>query len=218
MAFLFYLVLILLVLFFIIITSRIEVEISNLKYSRVSKKDFFKNKIDTIKEIDFLVKIRLYILNKIPIITFNINKGKLNRLEKNKAFQNIQKKLRKRLNMFELKIIEDLNNKDKKIFNDIVSLFKKKNIKIKQLDMNIKLGLENLIATTMMIPIISTAISFLLQNLKNDTKKSKYRITPLYNLEGTRSVLEIYLECIFEVRMVMKKFGKKIPKKVLTFN
>ena len=70
MAFLFYLIAIFLILFFIILTLKIQVEISDLKYLRVSNKNFFENNIKTNKKIDFLIKIRIYIIGKFLIKTF----------------------------------------------------------------------------------------------------------------------------------------------------
>ena len=56
--------------------------------------------------MDCIIKIKVYILKKIPIISFKIDKEKLNKLKKSKRFNKLEELVKKRMNELELKYIK----------------------------------------------------------------------------------------------------------------
>ena len=209
MAFLFYVTIILIFLYTITVTAKLRIEIVNLKYIKKSPKNFFGVKYEAQRKFEFIIKIRIYIFGKIPITSIKINENNLKKYENKK----ILKIIRKKFDLFQIKIIEDINNRDKKIFKDILNIVRKTDVKIKGIDMVIDIGIDDVIATSIVVPVISTGIAFILQNVKFNNKKGQYLVKPIYNLEGLKSSVNLSIKCILE----FKFFMKKIPKKLLTF-
>ena len=81
LAFLFYVILILLLISLIFASSKIQIDIVDLRYAKASQINFLKKKPQTVKKIKFLIKIRVYIFEKIPIISVRIDEQKLKKLE-----------------------------------------------------------------------------------------------------------------------------------------
>ena len=61
MAFLFYIVFIALILLVAIATTKVKIDIINLKYARATPKNVFGKKSKSRKNIEFLIKIKVYI-------------------------------------------------------------------------------------------------------------------------------------------------------------
>ena len=227
MAFLFYIVLISLILLVAITTTKVKIDIINLKYARATPKNVFGKKSKSRKNIEFLIKIKVYIFQKLPIISLKIDKDKMQKIEKKKRIQKLEKKLQAKFKLYGSEIFQNIKKWDKKIVVDVINTAKNINAKITNLQLKINLGLEDVIATTFLIPIISTIITYWLRGINLSPKdNNEYKIQPLYNMENSRSQINISLKCIIEVKMIhiinimyiKKKRKRKESKHVRTSN
>lgn len=73
---------------------------------------------------------------------------------------------------------------------------------IKKIDLNLNIGLIDLILTTFSVAFISAVLSLYLSKLvqKHYTKECKYKIMPIYNTDKIE--LKLRLNCIINVKMV----------------
>ena len=202
LAFLFYVILILLLISLIFASSKIQIDIVDLRYAKASQINFLKQKPQTVKKIKFLIKIRVYIFEKIPIISVRIDEQKLKKLEKRKGMQKLQKKMQDRINLFESEIFENIGKWDKNIFKDIIETARKLKAKINNIKLKVNIGLEDVIATSFFVPVVSTAIAFFARNMKLGVSDNEYQVKPLYNMENCRNQINISLKCIIEVKMI----------------
>ena len=124
----------------------------------------------------------IIILNKIPILKFNLNNEKLV-LKRNK-----------RINKKGLKEESFLKNKIKK---EILKHFS--DIQVNKLNLKIKIGTENAFFTSMIIPIVSSIISIILMKKITNVEKQKYVVEPIYL---NQNILEILISGIFEIKMI----------------
>lgn len=163
---------IILIIFFIIISLKFEIEIENFEYSNY-KKEIPDN---------LLVKIRVFIINKIKIIEISFNKEKMKRLYSKKRLEKLNSK----------KLVQKLpkNNKEKiKIL---------KIIQIEKLHLYIEIGTEELMLTIALIPIISTILSIIFTK-KCNPRSSFYKIQPIYI---DKNIYKINLDCIIRIKMI----------------
>ena len=189
MAFLFYIFLALIIINLLIITSKIEIGIDNFKYLRKNKKDFFSNKINIQRKKIILVNIKLYLLGKIPVLSIKVDEDKLKRLKKMKVVKSFEKRIKKRMNKLETEFFKNFNkNINSRIVEDVIEFTNKLKCKLKNIQLKVNLGFENVILTSISIPIVTTIISLLL--------------CPIYNLEDSRSEINICLKCIIELKMI----------------
>ena len=172
MVFLFILVSIILILIF----SKIKIEIKNLKISSNIQKHL---------ATDYIIEFKLYILKKIPIIKFTITDEKIRKL-----------KIKQKLEKVDIKKIE----KDLSI-NKIKEIIKKSKFIIKKFKLKAEIGTENASFTAIVIPIVSTIISFILKNkIKNyNYKNQKFIIKPIFL---NKNIINIDFSGIFEVKMI----------------
>ncbi|MFR3182973.1 MAG: hypothetical protein ACLTPN_05130 [Clostridia bacterium] len=131
---------------------------------------------------NYKIIFNIIILNKIPILKFNLNNEKLV-LERNK-----------RINKKGLKEESFLKNKIKK---EILKHFS--DIQVNKLNLKIKIGTENAFFTSMIIPIISSIISIILMKKITNAEKQKYIVEPIYL---NQNILEILISGIFEMKMI----------------
>ena len=165
--------LIVLIITIIIAKAKISIEVKNLKI-KANKKMYISD--------NYKIIFKIIILNKIPILKFNLNNEKLV-LERNK-----------RINKKGLKEESFLKNKIKK---EILKHFS--DIQVNKLNLKIKIGTENAFFTSMIIPIISSIISIILMKKITNAEKQKYIVEPIYL---NQNILEILISGIFEMRMI----------------
>lgn len=203
MAFLFYFILILIIVTTVIVTSKINIEIEKFKYKRKTQREVLIDKKNISRDNDVLIKFKLYIFNIIPILILKIDNKKINKLRKKKRFVKLGKKLKTRMNKMQTEFIEKFSkNKIQEIVLNILTIAKELKLKVKKLNLQINVGLSNIITTTFLIPAIATAVSFFFRNTIVESKQSRYEIKPIYNLENSGSEINIYLKCIIEVKMI----------------
>ena len=145
MVFLFIFLIIIIILF---LSSKIVIELKDVTYLSGILKNKQKNKKDSLR-------IKLCILNKIPILSIKVTKKLIEKLKIKEKFKKI-----------------DINNleEDKNIFRKILEITKTNSLKIENLDLKIELGTENAALTAVLIPIISTIISIIIRRKVKDFK------------------------------------------------
>ena len=177
-------------LLFLISLFIIIILISNLKIS-VKKLEVSNETQNTplIKNIE--ISIGVYILNKVRIFNKNINEDDLKSAKNSKRIEQIKNKL---LNG------ESVKEKKKNVKIDI-DILKRLNMNLKELNLELKLGTEDVLLTTFLITVISIIISMILARIikKYDEKKYKYLIIPNYD---NKNSLKIILNGIIEIKLV----------------
>ena len=142
-----------LLILFILILSKIRIEINNLQFNSKKIKCSYLND-------DYKISIKLIILKAIPLIWINIDKQKLERIELNQKinFQSFSKKISKQ-----------------KIKNII------EKIRIKNLYLKLNIGTDFTIFTSILIPVFSTIISTELAKSNASPENQFFEIKPIYN-------------------------------------
>lgn len=158
----------------ILIFSKIRIQIENFRFSSVNKKHINK---------DYKAIIKVYILEKIPILKINITKTKLERLK-------IKEKIRK----INFKLIEENPKLDKKVWEAM----KEVHTNIKKLDLKIELGTENASLTSIIVGILSTIIAITIRDKMKNQEKQKFIVKPIYN---NQNLINIEFTVIFEIKM-----------------
>lgn len=174
-------------IFLILCLSNLEIEINNLWFDSTNKKNE--------KLQDYLLYIRLKLFDRITWIKIKVNKKKIIKIKNSKLFKSkILKKISEANNIKEI----ILKNK-KDIFN--INNLKDLNIRVKQLDLEIKLSALDNIITSFSVAIIASLISIIIARTANEYYTSKYRyiIVPIYEY---KPILKIKLNCIIDVKIV----------------
>ena len=173
MVFLFIL-LILCILLLIIVFSKIRIDVKKFEYCSANKKHINPN---------YYLQLSWIILNKIPIIKIKLNKHTVKKLKLKDKFVDI-----------DVKMWEER----KKIDRETISIIKKIDFAIRKLKLKIDIGTENSAITSLLIPIVSTVISFLLRNKMKTKEEQTYIIQPIYK---DQNYLNITISGIFDIKM-----------------
>ena len=173
MVFLFIL-LILCILLLIIVFSKIRIDVKKFEYCSANKKHINPN---------YYLQLSWIILNKIPIIKIKLNKYTVKKLKLKDKFVDI-----------DIKMWEERKKLDK----ETISIIKKIDFAIRKLKLKIDIGTENSAITSLLIPIISTLISFLLRNKMKTKEEQTYIVQPIYK---DQNYLNITISGIFDIKM-----------------
>lgn len=173
--------------FLLLLLSNIEIEIAKLWFD--------SSNIKGEKLENFLFYIRLKFLDKITWFKIRIDskriiKIKKSKLLKSKTFEKISK----------MKNVKESILKNKKEIINIRNL-KDLDIKIEQLNLDMKISASDYIITSFFVAFIASVISIILaKNIKRYEKnKYRYLITPIYEYKPT---LKIKLNCIIDIKIV----------------
>ena len=178
--------------------STIRVEVDTLKINNKEK----------IQIEDFNLKIYLAFLNKVKWLKIKMNKEKFEKINKG----NIDKLLQKAK---KIKIIKDfvesnILKKGKLLSNAI----KETRVCIENLNLEAKIGLENVIILSYMVAVLDMIIGINLAQKAKDLKQEKYQyiITPY---QTKKFYLILSLECIISVKIsnILKHIIKKQKEK-----
>lgn len=153
---------ILIILTVLILTSKIKIEIKDLKF--YSKQTLGLN-FNSYLNNKFNIQAKITVLEFLPILWVNINKEKINKIKQNKRLKKYN--FNKISKDFSLKKLEKGTEKI--------------NIKIKKFYLNSQIGTESTVFTSALIPIISTIISIILAKKKVKIPNQKFNIKPIYN-------------------------------------
>lgn len=177
-------------IFFMICLSNLEIEIKEFKLDTTN----IKHK----KLKNYLVYIKLKLLDKFTWIKIKIDNKKIRKLENSKIFKS---KIFSKINSF--------NSVENTILENRKEIFKKKNLEyirdlqitIKKLDLYLKISTGFPDLTVYVVAIIASIISIILaKTIKNYSKdKYKYIVLPMY---GLKPAIKISLNCIINVKMV----------------
>lgn len=170
---------------------------------KIQLKDFNISNLK-IKKTNYKLVISLSFLNKFKWLSFKLNKQKLHKIS-----------LKMHLDRIDIKKLE----KDFKI-SDIKELLKIKP-RLTFMNLELQVGLEDIILTTYMIPSICTILSVVLPLVteKNDIKNIKYIVEPIYNQKNLyyiklNSNLEIkMLNLLNSMYSIYKNRKKDVPNK-----
>lgn len=129
------------------------------------------------KRKELLNKVSLYLLGKIKIFEINVKPKKVKNVSKNKKSKKVLKYIKK-----DLKVLKYLH------------------IDIEKLKLELKIGTENVVVTSMIATAITSIISYILaKNIKHYKKENyEYKILPIYN----KNIIDIYIDCIINVKIV----------------
>ena len=180
-----------LVLFFALILALILIFfISTLKIN-IEKLEISNEVENTpiVKELD--ISLEIYIFNKFKILKKHITKNNMQELKSSKKLEKLKNKLLSKNKLEE-------KRKNVKVDLDIVKYL---NPKLQNIDLELKLGTEDVVLTSFLIVIISIAISMLLSKAidKYDENKYKYKIIPNYN---NKNSIKIFLNGIIDIKLV----------------
>ena len=158
----------------IIVFSKIRIDVKKFEYCSANKKHINPN---------YYLQLSWIILNKIPIIKIKLNKYTVKKLKLKDKFVDI-----------DIKMWEERKKLDK----ETISIIKKIDFAIKKLKLKIDIGTENSAITSLLIPIISTLISFLLRNKMKTKEEQTYIVQPIYK---DQNYLNITISGIFDIKM-----------------
>lgn len=161
------------IFFYILIFSKIRIEIINFRFTSMNKKHLNEN---------YKIIIKLRIFNKFTIFKIILTKNKLKNLN-----------LKQDAKIIRTKIIE--NKIDKRVFKII------KNIKIiiKRLNLSIDIGTEDASLTALLVAIISSITGVIFRKSIIDSKKQIFKIVPVY---VNKNLININVSGIFEIKMI----------------
>ena len=123
LAFLLYLILIMLIISIAIITSKVQVEIEEFKYKNITEKNIFTRQEKRDKQINFLIKFKICIFYKIPVILISFDEDKLKKLKTKKSFEKIENKLKKQMDKLQIEFIQNfIKTRDAKAILNILTI------------------------------------------------------------------------------------------------
>lgn len=169
----------LLLIFTILLLSKIQIEIKNLK---IGNKEENKGRIKDKYE----VKVTLYFLEKIPILWFRLNDKRIRKISNSKQLEKI-----------DLKSIE----KNVKFNKETIKIIKNIKIKISKLNLRIDIGTEDAILTSYLIAFIASLIGIILPHIVQNNKinNCKYIVNPIYQ---NRNIYHVNLDSIISIKIV----------------
>lgn len=183
----------------VIVLSTIKIELrhfeaSNMGEEKIKFSEGFSSNLKINEKMNtdanskisknYKLKISFNLLGKLRWIGICLNSKKIEKLSRKIKWKSID--FKKMEQSFE---IEDLKQ------------VKKLQPKLSYFHLESKLGLEDAIATSFLVAIISVFISILLPHVvkKYEENKYHYKIVPLY---VNKNVYEIKFDCIIEIKMV----------------
>ncbi len=168
--------------------GKIQIEIADFKFSSTNKK---------LIDEKYLAYIRLKLLGKITVFRLKITSTMIEKIKQKKDFQ---KKFKDKLELFGFQIIENQDRFDLKILEAL----KSSNIKIKDFDLEVEIGTENAVLTSMLVAFLGTVFSIVLNG-------KKFVIHPRFI---NQNFINFSISGIFEVKMnhiisIIFNFNKK---------
>lgn len=175
-------------LFLVLCLSTLQIEVKNLEIN--SKNELGK------KAQNYIIYIKLKLLNKLTWIKIKIDKTRVNKIKKSRIFN--EKIFRKFKNIQRKLII----NKKIILKKENLKFVKQINIEFEQLKMNLDIGLIDSTITALSVAFIASIISVVLAKTavhRNGKNNYKYLITPSYGIEP---IINIKLNCIINIKTV----------------
>jgi hypothetical protein len=141
-------------------------------------------------EYDYLIFLKLKFLNKITLLKIKINPERINKL--NNKF-----KIKEKMEQADLKKLK--SNFPKK--NDVNDMFKKAQIKLEEIHLNLKLGTNNCIVTSAIITILASVFGMVISKFiyNYNSQKHQYKMIPVYQ---NKNIIKLSFNCIIQVKVV----------------
>ena len=167
-----FIICILIFLSLLITFSTIRIQIENFELSNMENEKKPKN---------YKIKIALYLFNKIKWIWINLDDKKIQKISQKSKWTEVD--IKKYFDVKDIKLVKKLSPK------------------ISFLNLKVKFGTFDILATTYIVAILSTFIAVLLPYTIKKYKKENYyyEILPVYS---NKNLYEIKLNCIIEEKMV----------------
>ena len=157
--------------------TTIEIEVQNIRYSTDKKEGRNLNP-------DYKIEIKLYLFEKIKFFKFDITKLKMERLKLKKSFYQLEQKMIKNTNQWDIKALKALKNL---------------HVELKKIKLKVYLGLEDAGSSAICVGILSTLVANLLRNVIPKNEENFWQIIPIYQ---NRNLLNINLDCIFRLKLI----------------
>lgn len=169
---------------FLLCISNLEIEIKKFKLNT--------NNLKGEKIEDYLICIKLKILEKLTWLKFTIDDEKINKIKKSKKMNNRLLELTSKLKGF-------IKNNKKNILE--IKNVKYLNIELKKINLEMQLNILDNILTSFAVVIISTLLSIVISRgmKKYNEDECRYIIKPMYS-ENIQIIID--LNCIIDVKMV----------------
>lgn len=155
--------------------SKIQIQITDFKFSSTNKK---------LIDEKYVAYLRLKILSKITIFRLKITSARIEKIKQKKDFQ---KRFKDKLELLGFQIIENKDRFDLKILEAL----KSSNIKIKDFDLEVEIGTENAVLTSMLVAFLGTIFAIVLNG-------KQFIIHPRFI---NQNLINISISGIFEVKM-----------------
>ena len=169
---LFFLIILVMLIIIFTIFSTIRLELKNVQFSNLEK-----NK-------KYIIKISSYLFNKIKCFSLKINNNKLKKISKDLHLEQIDiKKIEKDFKISDLREITNIKPK------------------VSYLNLEMKIGIEDVILTSYIIPIICTILAIILPHIvnRNREKYIKYNILPIYH---SKNEYDIKFNAVLEIKII----------------
>lgn len=167
-----FIICILIFLVLLITFSTIRIQVENFEASNIENMKKPKN---------YKIKIALYLFNKIKWIWISLDDKKIQKISQKSKWNEVD--IKKYVDVKDIKLVKKLSPK------------------ISFLNLKVKLGTFDIVATTYLVAILSIFIAVLLPYTIKKYKKENYyyEILPVYS---DKNLYEIKLNCIIEEKMV----------------
>lgn len=201
---------ILIIVTILVVFSNIQIEIENFEISNTKTSNTRNSNVkpeNTAKKYNnkYEVIISLLFLNKVKWISIHLNRLRLRKIYTKMHLERIDIK----------KLEQDFS------FSNLKEIIKIKP-NIKKLNLKIDIGLENIILTTYLIPLICTILSIILSKNVNikDIDEIEYLVKPIYN-NGNKYHIKLSSILSFRISSILKVVFRiykknKFKKKELT--
>ncbi len=149
---------------------------------RIQVENFEASNMENMKKPkDYKIKIALYLFNKIKWIWISLDDKKIQKISQKSKWSEVD--IKKYVDVKDIKLVKKLSPK------------------ISFLNLKVKLGTFDILATTYFVAILSTFVAVLLPYTIKKYKKENYyyEILPVY---FDKNLYEIKLNCIIEEKMV----------------
>lgn len=167
-----FIICILIFLVLLITFSTIRIQVENFEASNIENMKKPKN---------YKIKIALYLFNKIKWIWISLDDKKIQKISQKSKWNEVD--IKKYVDVKDIKLVKKLSPK------------------ISFLNLKVKFGTFDILATTYFVAILSTFVAVLLPYTIKKYKKENYyyEILPVYS---DKNLYEIKLNCIIEEKMV----------------
>lgn len=167
-----FIICILIFLVLLITFSTIRIQVENFEASNMENMKKPKN---------YKIKIALYLFNKIKWIWISLDDKKIQKISQKSKWNEVD--IKKYVDVKDIKLVKKLSPK------------------ISFLNLKVKFGTFDIVATTYLVAILSTFVAVLLPYTIKKYKKENYyyEILPVYS---DKNLYEIKLNCIIEEKMV----------------